>query len=45
MQVIEFEQKLKNISKSLNSNNLVLNLDERVQKGVTLAAIASNSFC
>ena len=33
MQVIEVEQKLKNISKSLNSNNLVLNLDKKATEG------------
>ena len=48
MVVIEVEQELqelKNISKCLNSNKLVLNLDKTIQMGVTLAAKASDSFC
>ena len=45
MQEIEVEQELKNISKWLNSNKFVLNLDKAVQMGVTLAANASDSIC
>ena len=45
MQVNEVEQELKNITKWLKSNKLVLNLDKTVQMGVTLAAYASDSFC
>ena len=45
MQVNEVKQEFKNISKWLNSNKLVLNLDKTVQMGITLAANASDSFC
>ena len=45
MQVNEVEQELKNISKWLNSNKLVLNLDITVQMGVTSATNAWDSFC
>ena len=45
MQANEVQQELKNISKWLSSNKLVLNLDKTVQMGVTLAPNASDSFC
>ena len=44
MQANKVEQELKNISKWLSSNKLVLNLDKTVQMGVTLAANASDSL-